>query len=130
MPRFSRRSRSQLQTCDPRLRSLFEEAVRHFDCSILKGHRGEEAQNAAFDRGDSQLRWPDGNHNSYPSLAVDVAPYPINWEDRERFTLFAGFVLGLAAARGIPLRWGGDWDSDWQVRDNNFDDLVHFEIHE
>ena len=28
---------------------------------------------------------------------------------------------------GIKIRWGGDWDSDTQVNDNKFDDLVHFE---
>jgi hypothetical protein len=28
----------------------------------------------------------------------------------------------------IPLRWGGDWDSDTEVNDNGFDDLVHFEL--
>jgi len=29
---------------------------------------------------------------------------------------------------GVDLRWGGDWDGDTEVRDNGFDDLVHFEI--
>ncbi|KKK66847.1 hypothetical protein LCGC14_2959950, partial [marine sediment metagenome] len=24
--------------------------------------------------------------------------------------------------------WGGDWDLDWNVRDNVFDDLGHFEL--
>lgn len=31
---------------------------------------------------------------------------------------------------GVTLRWGGDWDSDTEVNDNSFDDLVHFEIKE
>ena len=26
------------------------------------------------------------------------------------------------------IRWGGDWDSDGEIKDNNFDDLVHIEI--
>ena len=30
-----------------------------------------------------------------PSRAVDVVPYPIDWDDRERFHLFAGFVIAL-----------------------------------
>jgi hypothetical protein len=29
---------------------------------------------------------------------------------------------------GIELRWGGDWSMDFEVKDNRFDDLVHFEI--
>jgi len=78
--------------------------------------------------GKSQVRWPDGNHNTVPSLAVDVTPYPIKWDDRERQTLFAGYVLATAKAMGVSLRWGGDWDRDTEVRDNSFDDLVHFEI--
>ena len=31
---------------------------------------------------------------------------------------------------GLKIRWGGDWDMDTQVKDNNFDDLPHFEIKE
>jgi len=63
-----------------------------------------------------------------PSLAVDVAPYPIDWNDRERFCYFAGYVKGIAKSLGTELRWGGDWDRDTQVKDNNFDDLPHFEL--
>jgi peptidoglycan L-alanyl-D-glutamate endopeptidase CwlK len=29
---------------------------------------------------------------------------------------------------GIKIRWGGDWDSDGDINDNRFDDLVHVEI--
>ena len=65
-----------------------------------------------------------------PSLAVDVAAYPIAWDDRARQTLFAGYVLATAKAMGVDLRWGGDWNRDTEVRDNGFDDLVHFEIME
>ena len=48
--------------------------------------------------------------------------------DRERQTLFAGFVLGVANQMGIKLRWGGDWDQDFEVQDNKFDDFPHFEL--
>ena len=52
----------------------------------------------------------------------------MDWEDRERQTLFAGFVLGIARGLGITVRWGGDWDMDFDVQDNKFDDFPHFEI--
>ena len=29
---------------------------------------------------------------------------------------------------GIDLIWGGDWDGDTDLKDNAFDDLVHFEL--
>ena len=128
MPKFGRKSRTRLATCDTELQNLFSEVVKYFDCSILIGHRGEEDQNKAFDEERSKVRWPKGKHNSKPSTAVDVAPYPINWEDRERFIYFGGFVKGCAFHMGIPLRWGGDWDNDTSLSDNKFDDLVHFEL--
>jgi peptidoglycan L-alanyl-D-glutamate endopeptidase CwlK len=128
MPSFGKKSQERLNTCDPRLVELFEIVVEDFDCSVLEGYREKEAQNRAFDEGKSKLRFPEGNHNKYPSLAVDVAPYPIDWEDRDRFHYFAGFVKGVASQLGLDIRWGGDWDSDTQTKDNNFDDLPHFEI--
>jgi peptidoglycan LD-endopeptidase CwlK len=128
MARFSDRSRSRLATCDPRLKQVFEDVVRNFDCTILEGRRDEARQNRMVDEGKSQVRWPNGKHNTTPSLAVDVAAYPIAWDDRARQTLFAGYVLATAKAMGVDLRWGGDWNRDTEVRDNSFDDLVHFEI--
>ena len=130
MPSFGKKSQERLNTCDPRLVELFETVVEDFDCTVIEGYREKEAQNRAFDEGKSKLRFPKGNHNKYPSLAVDVAPYPIDWEDRDRFHYFAGFVKGIASQLGLDIRWGGDWDSDTQTRDNNFDDLPHFEVRE
>ncbi len=68
-------------------------------------------------------------------MAVDAAPYPIDWSDRERMTLFAGVVQGVAMALYDEgkidhlVRWGGNWDNDTEVADNSFDDLVHFELY-
>ena len=126
--RFSRTSLARLSTCDQRLQDLFGEVITHVDCTIIEGHRDRARQNEMFRTGKSQLRWPHGKHNAMPSLAVDAAPYPIDWTDRERATLFAGLVMGLGRAGGLVLRWGGDWNGDWQVKDNHFDDLWHFEL--
>ena len=128
MPSFSDTSKKRLSTCDEKLQTLFNEVVKHFDCSVLCGHRGEEEQNKAYKAGNSQKQFPHGKHNKLPSNAVDVAPYPIDWDDRERFQYFAGFVLGTAKQFGIDIRYGGDWDGDNDLKDNKFDDLVHFEI--
>ena len=128
MPKFGRKSRERIATCDKDLQNLFTEVVRYFDCSVLVGFRGKNEQNRAFKEGRSKVRWPRGKHNTNPSSAIDVAPYPIDWKDRERFLYFGGFVKGCAYQMGIPLRWGGDWDNDTSLSDNKFDDLVHFEI--
>jgi peptidoglycan L-alanyl-D-glutamate endopeptidase CwlK len=128
MPEFSQKSLNKLNTCDERLQRIFHQVINFFDCTILEGHRGQLAQDRAYKEGKSQLKWPEGKHNKIPSIAVDVIPYPIDWNDRERMSYFAGFVKGIATSMNINIRWGGDWDSDTQVNDNNFDDLVHFEL--
>ncbi len=128
MPNYSQRSKDKLSSCDQKLQDIFNEIIKHVDCTIITGHRGKEEQNEMHRTGKSQLQFPDGKHNSDPSRSVDAAPYPIDWKDRERATLFAGYVIGIARMQGFTLRWGGDWDRDWQVKDNNFDDLWHFEL--
>lgn len=128
MPRYSKRSAIKLAECDERIQRVFNKVVETIDHTILVGYRDEATQEEMYDQGRSQLQFPKSKHNKLPSQAVDVAPYPIDWNDRERFTLFAGFVLGTAQQMGINLRWGGDWDKDWETADNSFDDLVHFEL--
>ena len=130
MPSFGKKSRERLATCDTRLQEVFNEVIKYVDCSILEGHRDKERQNQLYIEGKTKVKYPNGRHNSSPSNAVDVTPYPVDWADRERQTLFAGFVIGIARSMGITLRWGGDWDMDFQVMDNRFDDFPHFEVKE
>jgi hypothetical protein len=128
MPRFGKRSKERLATCEKDLQMVFNEVIKYVDCSVLEGHRSKDRQNSLYEDGKTKVRYPNGRHNSNPSRAVDVTPYPVDWADRERQTLFAGFVLGVANQMGIKLRWGGDWDQDFEVQDNKFDDFPHFEL--
>lgn len=132
MPRFSRASEAQLATIHPKLQEVLRETIRWIDFTVVEGHRGQAAQDAAYAAGNSQLRWPHGNHNASPSRAVDITPYPIDWsgtpEQRERLAYLAGYVLATAERRGIKLRWGGDWDQDDDMRDERFRDPYHFEL--
>ena len=128
MPKFGRKSRERLSTCESNLQKVFNEVIKHVDCSVLEGHREKDRQNKLYEEGKTKVRYPNGRHNRQPSSAVDVTPYPVDWKDRERQTLFAGFVIGVASQMGIKLRWGGDWDQDFQVVDNRFDDFPHFEL--
>jgi len=128
MPRFGRRSRKNLETCNEDLQELFNEVIKYFDCTVIQGHRGKEEQNKYFDEGKSKVKYPNGRHNANPSNAVDVVPYPIDWKDTDRMYYFAGFVKGIAYKMGIPIRWGGDWNDNTEVKDTNFKDLPHFEL--
>ena len=83
-----------------------------------------------YDQGKSKLKFPSGKHNSLPSTAVDIAPYPIVWSDHDKFRALANRVIGIGLALGIKLRWGGDWDGDLSFKDQTFHDLPHLEIEE
>ena len=128
MPHFGKTSKKRLSTCDDRLQKVFNEVIKYVDCSVLCGHRGKDDQNNAYKEGKSKAKYPDGRHNRQPSLAVDVSPYPIDWKDLERQTLFAGFVLGIAKQMGINLIWGNDWDGDFETKDTGLKDYPHFEL--
>lgn len=126
MPKFSKRSNDRLDSCHPDLQRLFRTVIMVTDCTVLEGHRSLARQAELLASGKSKVR--RSKHNERPSLAVDVAPYPIDWEDTERFVAFGEMVIETAKQLGISLRWGGDWDGDGDRSDQTFDDLVHFEL--
>jgi len=140
MPSFSRRSKERLDSCHPRLIKLFEEVVKHYDCSILEGYRTPERQQELVDQGMS--RTLDSRHNRKPSMAVDCIPYPFksaDWTNMKRFYHFQGFVKGTCLQMqrdgrldaSFELRSGLDWDGDNDLDDQaSFIDGPHFEIRE
>jgi len=128
MPEFGKSSTEKLETCCQSIQWVLNEVVRRHDCSVICGARTQNEQQKLFDDGKSKtlnskhLKQGDGF-----SHAVDVAPYPIDWDDAKRFYWFAGIVIATAESMDIKLRWGGDWDSDGDLNDQSFNDLVHFE---
>ena len=124
MPRLGKRSKKRLEGVDSRLIDLLERVCKYFDITVIEGKRSQERQNMLVEQGKSKTKF--GKH--VQGKAVDIAPYPIDWNDRERFTYMGGMVRGIALKLGYPIRWGGDWDSDGEIADNSFDDLVHIEI--
>ena len=128
MPSFGNASQARLATCDQRLQDVFNEVIKHFDCTVACGIRTKEDQDKAVAEGKSKTPYPKSKHNSNPSKAADVYPYPVDFNDTNRMRYFAGFVMGIAASKGIKLRWGGDWNQNTQLKDNSFNDLPHFEL--
>lgn len=120
MAAFSSASMNRLSTCHPDLQKLFNEVIKHVDCSIICGHRTLEEQKAAFMAGASFLVWPRSRHNKNPSEAVDVGIVPLAWGDVERWKQFAVVVKECATRLGITVHHGGDWKMrdypHWEVR--------------
>ena len=142
MPKFGRRSRDQLETCHPDLQTLFNAVIQEVDCSVTCGYRNKEDQDKAVATGKSNAVFPEGKHNTNPSTAVDVYPYPIDYRDKDRYYWFAGWVLAKAEIlRNVgeinyKVRWGGNWDGlnngkidfSYNRRKDVLDDKPHFEL--
>lgn len=135
MPQFGSTSQNKLNTCHHDLQRLFSEVIKHYDCTVICGARSDADQRKAFAEGKSKAdgvndksKHQTDKQNPF-SRAVDIAPYPIDWNDTKRFYHFAGFVQATAESLGINIRWGGDWDSDNDFKDNKIiNDLPHFEL--
>ena len=124
MFRFGRRSRKRLEGVDAKLVNVLNELIKIMDVTVIEGVRSEKRQLELLKKGATKVKY--SKHMS--GKAVDIAPYPIDWEDRERFHYMGCMLRGIGQQLGIRVRWGGDWDSDGEIKDNNFDDLVHVEI--
>ena len=128
---WGRGSQRNLSSVRAELQDIADAVLQIRDHSVIEGHRDEATQNRYYEEGVSKLQYPDSKHNAYPSNAIDIQPYPYPATEqalREDLTLLAGLYIGVAAERGLVLRWGGDWDRDGETGDNNFDDLFHIEI--
>jgi peptidoglycan L-alanyl-D-glutamate endopeptidase CwlK len=121
MPSFGNRSLDCLETVHPDIQLVLHEAIKHYDFSVIEGHRTKEKQDEFFKTGASKLPFPKSKHNQYPSLAVDIVPYPIDWENLQRFHELAEVVYVAAEKHGVTnLHWGYDlWEWDmphWELR--------------
>jgi hypothetical protein len=132
MYKFGKNSKQRLETCHPDLQRVLNRAMEMqvMDFTVLEGHRSIERQQLLYKQGNSKIDGVTrkGKHNYSPSLAFDVAPFPIDWQDHRRFLVLAGVIHAAAAEEGVQLRWGGDWDGDWDMTEHSFVDLPHFEL--
>ena len=132
MPTFSQRSLDRLKNVHPDLQTLMHHVIEDFDITVLCGLRTQEEQSELYAKG----RWKPGKIVTFKDgierrskhqdgMAVDVAPYPIDWDDTERFNKMGLFILETARKLkqdGLidhDVAWGGTW---------RFKDYPHFEI--
>ena len=124
MPRYGKRSRERLKGVNAKLVNVLNELIKIMDVTIIEGLRTEERQKQLLKDGATKVKYS----KHMEGKAVDLAPYPVDWDDRERFHYMGGMIRGIGQQLGVKIRWGGDWDSDGEIKDNSFDDLVHVEI--
>ena len=137
---FGARSEANLITCDTELQMVAREVIKYIDFSVIEGARSDERQLQLYRDGKSTLNGRDkrSKHqvtDEQPlSKAMHLLPHPavvhgVNvWTDYQRFTLFAGMVVGIAATMGITVIWGMDWNRDFSMTDTGFHDYPHFQL--
>ena len=124
MYKLGKKSQERLRGVNSQLVNILFELVKIMDITVLEGVRTQERQDKLVAEGKSKTKFS----KHITGRAVDIAPYPIDWEDRDRFHYMGGMLRGISKQMGVDVRWGGDWDSDGETKDNNFDDLVHIEL--
>lgn len=125
--KWGKSSLNNLKSCDKRLQDMANMMLARsdFDLTITCGFRGEQEQNDAFLRGASKARFGQSKHNTMPSQAIDICPYPIpkNWDTNDRrWQEMALNAMWCAGKLGFEITWGGSF--------KKFCDKPHFEIKE
>lgn len=127
MYKFSNKSLSKLNNkkFHPSLRRLLTKAIETtpIDFTIIETVRTKEQQVINVKNGASKTmrtrHLPEVNKSGYAE-AVDIAPYPIDWSNIERFKQLAKHIKKTAALIGIQIEWGGDWKT--------FKDYLHWQL--
>ena len=153
MPSFGTTSIKRLQECDDRIQIICYDAIQLVDFSIVTGHRTKEKQDSLYPK-YTKVKWPNSKHNTMPSIAIDIAPYikpygvifgnsddiaemkrlrGCTTAEANAFVIKAyarmiGTVEAMAYKRGIDIRVGMDWDGDYDMLDQKFHDLGHWEL--
>jgi len=142
MPAFSTKSLAALEGVHPKLVQLADEAIKYFDFAVLNGVR-TEAQEAEYVKqglsttmNSKHLKQADGYGHAFdfaPCLKRGNEVCAQLWDDpkyNNEILYLAGFLKGLAAALGIGVRLGADFNRNNDVLDDGFKDTDHIELDE
>lgn len=128
---FSARSHAKILNLEPDLYRVVRRAMdlQVMDFTVLCSLRTPEEQIAHVREGRSRTLKSRHLPNAEGlAEAVDLAPFPVDWNNTMAFHRLAGVMFAAASLEGVALRWGGDWDRDGDTRDQSFIDLPHFEL--
>lgn len=128
--RFSARSLGNLKGVHPDLARVAERAIAisRQDFIVTEGVRTKERQKELYAQGRTKpgqkVTWTlTSNHFVKADgfgHAIDVVPYPVDWNDAKKFYAIAQAMKEAAKELNVSLGWGGDWTKNR--------DLPHFEL--
>ena len=134
------RSRKNLEGAHPDLVKVVELADQLTEQSfiVICGVRTLEEQKALYEQGRTKpgkiVTWTLKSRH-LPNReglgqAVDIVPYPVDWNTPAKFDQIAQAMFKAGEQLGVSIRWGADWDQDGNLRERGETDSPHFELDE
>jgi len=128
----------KLKGVHPDMVKVVERAIQltKQDFMVLEGVRTPERQKELFAQGRTKpgpkVTWTlTSNHFKQKDgygHAVDLVPFPVDWNDLKKFDAMSQAMFAAAKELGIKIRWGADWDSDGKPREKGESDSPHWEL--
>lgn len=148
---LSQKSLDRLKGVDERLVKVVKRAIQlsSVDFMVLEGVRSKEQCMINYGKGRTaaqcvakgvpaqyanpsaaKVTWLNDPFASkhVSGKAVDLVPYPVDWNDLKKFDAIAKAMLQAAKELGVPVRWGADWNGNGKPRERGESDSPHFEI--
>lgn len=115
---LGKRSLQSLSGVHPDMVAVVKRAIEitDQDFTVIEGIRNINRQRELYKAGKSTTM----NSRHITGHAVDMVPWPVDWNDLERFEVMSEAMKTAAEELDIPIVWGGDWKS--------FYDAPHFEL--
>lgn len=105
--------------------------ISEVDFTVLEGVRTLARQRELYAQGRTApgkiVTWTM-NSKHIEGKAVDLVPYPMDWNDLSKFDKIKDAVFKAAAEQGVKVRWGADWNGNGKPREKGEYDSPHFEI--
>ena len=131
--KLGKTSLARLQGVDETLVNVVKRAIEisDVDFTVLEGVRTLERQRELYAQGRTApgkiVTWTMKSRH-IEGKAVDLVPYPLDWNDLEKFNKIKDAMFQAAKELDVNLRWGADWDGDGNYREKGEYDSPHFEI--
>lgn len=148
---LSKLSLNRLQGVDPNLVAVVKRAIELTpqDFMVVEGLRSKEQCYINYGKGRTaaqcsakgvpakyakpnlaKVTWLNNPLSSKHATgrAVDLVPYPVDWNDLSKFDQIAKAMFTAAKELGVSIRWGADWDNDGKYREKGEYDSPHFEL--
>ena len=133
MFKLGAKSMSRLDGVDIRMVAVVKRAIQlsEVDFSVLEGLRSKSRQAELYAQGRTApgkiVTWTMTSKHIV-GTAVDLVPYPLDWNDLKKFDAIAKAMFAAAKELNVNIRWGADWNQNGKPREKGETDSPHFEL--